>query len=169
MSLPAYPWSQRPDDLPLTAEEVCAALFEAEGDVTAASQRLKVGSLTLRKFIERSSRARAVIREMDSRLADKARSKLGQALDDPDNRRVDWAIRYILNSNNARHLGYSSTDNAGDPQRAAINGPLVTLNLPPVEWQDGTKIGPRELAKNVIELHPSSRPQAGEKDQDPSG
>ena len=86
--------------------------------------RLKVGSLTLRKFIERSSRARAVIREMDSRLADKARSKLGQALDDPDNRRVDWAIRYILNSNNARHLGYSSTDNADDrphrgDQRAA--------------------------------------------------
>ena len=154
MSLPAYPWAQRPEDLPLTAEEVCAALYEAEGDVTAASIRLKVGSLTLRKFVERSSRARAVIREMDSRLADKARSKLGQALDDPDNRRVDWAIRYILNSNNARHLGYSSTDNAGDPQRAAINGPLVTLNLPPVEWQDGTKIGPKELAKNVIELHP---------------
>ena len=155
MSLPAYPWQQRPDDLPLTAEEVCAALVEANGDVTDASLRLKVGSLVLRKFIERSSRARAIIREMDSRLADKAKSKLAQALDDPDNRRVDWAIRYILNSNNARHLGYSSTDNAGDPQRAAINGPLVTLNLPPVEWQDGTKIGPKELAKNVIELHPT--------------
>ena len=37
MSLPAYPWQQRPEDLPLTAEEVCAALYEAEGDVTAAS------------------------------------------------------------------------------------------------------------------------------------
>jgi hypothetical protein len=160
MSLPAYPWNQRPDDLPLTAEEVCAALYEAEGDVTAASIRLKVGSLTLRKFVERSSRARAVIREMDNRLADKAKRKLGEALDDPDNRRVDWAIRYVLNSNNARHLGYSSTDNAGDPQRAAINGPLVTLNLPPVEWQDGTKIGPRELAKNVIELHPAALPKA---------
>ena len=157
MSLPAYPWSQRPDDLPLTAEEVCGALFEASGDVTAASIRLKVGSLVLRKFIERSSRARAIIREMDSRLADRARSKLAEALDDPDNRRVDWAIRYVLNSKNARHLGYSSTDDSQDAQRAAINGPLVTLNLPPVEWQDGTKIGPREQAKNVIELHPGSR------------
>ena len=169
MSLPAYPWSSRPDDLPLTAEEVCAALYEAEGDVTAASQRLKVGSLTLRKFIERSSRARAVVREMDMRLADKARSKLAQALDDDDNRRVDWAIRYVLNSKNARPLGWSSTDDANDARSSAINGPLVTLNLPPVEWQDGTKIGPRELARNVIELHPSSLPKAGEKDQDPSG
>ena len=120
----------------------------------------------LRKFIERSSRARAVVREMDMRLADKARSKLAQALDDPDNRRVDWAIRYVLNSKNARPLGWSSTEDAGDPQRAAINGPLVTLNLPPVEWQDGTKIGPREHAKNVIELHPSSAPAAREKDRD---
>ena len=144
-------------------------MYEASGDVTAASLRLKVGSLTLRKFIERSSRARAIIREMDSRLADKAKSKLAQALDDDDSRRVDWAIRYILNSNNARHLGYSSTDNAGDPQRAAINGPLVTLNLPPVEWADGTRIGPKEFAKSVIELHPSSAPAAREKDQDPSG
>ena len=169
MSLPAYPWNSRPDDLPLTAEEVCAALFEAEGDITAASIRLKVGSLMLRKFIERSSRARAVVREMDMRLADKARSKLAQALDDPDNRRVDWAIRYVLNSKNARPLGWSSTDDAGDARSSAIAGPLVTLNLPPVEWADGTRIGPKEFAKSVIELHPSSVPAAREKDQDPSG
>ena len=162
MSLPAYPWQSRPDDLPLTAEEVCAALYEAGGDVTDASIRLKVGSLVLRKFIERSSRARAVIREMDNRLADKAKRKLGEALDDPDNRRVDWAIRYVLNSNNARHLGYSSTDNSQDANRAAINGPLITLNLPPVEWQDGTKIGPREQAKNVIELHPGPKTDRSE-------
>ncbi len=153
----------------MTAEEVCGALYEAGGDVTDASLRLKVGSLVLRKFIERSSRARAIIRECDNRLADKAKRKLGEALDDPDNRRVDWAIRYILNSTSARHLGYSSTDNADAARTAAINGPLVTLNLPPVEWQDGTKIGPRELAKNVIELHPSSVPPAREKDPGSDG
>ena len=158
--LPAYPWESRPDDYPLTAEEVCAALYEARGDVTDASLRLKVGSLVLRKFIERSSRARAVIREMDNRLADRAKSKLALALDDQDNRRVDWAIRYILNSKNARHLGYSSADDAQDANASAIRGPLVTLNLPPVQWQDGTPIGPKELAKNVIELHPSSVPPA---------
>ena len=119
----------------------------------------------LRKFIERSSRARAVVREMDMRLADKARSKLAQALDDPDNRRVDWAIRYVLNSKNARPLGWGSQDDANDARISAINGPLVTLNLPPVEWQDGTKIGPKELAKNVIELHPGP----SQKSPSPSG
>ncbi len=156
MSLPAYPWTQRPDDLPLTAEEVCAALYEAEGDVTAASVRLKVGSLILRKFIERSSRARATIREMDARLGDKARSKLAQALDDQDNRRVDWAIRYVLNSKNARQMGWSSSDDAQD--QTNIRGPLVNIQLPPVQWEDGTKIGPKELPRNVIELHPSLVP-----------
>jgi len=74
--LPAYPWSVRPDDHPLTLEEVTHALVEASGDVTSAADRLKVGSLTLRKFIERSPRARAVVLEMDHRLADRARRKL---------------------------------------------------------------------------------------------
>lgn len=158
--LPAYPWSQRPDDMPLTADEVCDALFQAEGDITAAAQRLKVGSLILRKFIERSSRARAAIREMDLRLADKARSKLAQALDDDDNRRVDWAIRYVLNSKNARPLGWASSDPSETANQSALAGPLVTLNLPPAQWADGTAIGPKDRPKNVIELHPSSIPKA---------
>jgi hypothetical protein len=152
--LPAYPWDARPDDFPLSAEEVCAALVEAHGDVTRASLRLKVGSLVLRKFIERSSRAKAVIVEMDMRLADKAKSKLAEALDDEDSRRVDWAIRYVLNSKNARHLGWSSSDDASDAARAAHNGPLVNIQFSPVEWADGTKIGPKEIAKQVIEIAP---------------
>ena len=105
MSLPAFPWDQRPDDLPLTADEVCAALAEAHGNVTAASIRLKVGSLVLRKFIERSPRARAVIQEMRWRLADKAEGKLSEALDDEDNRRVDWAIRYGTEQQECAQVG----------------------------------------------------------------
>jgi hypothetical protein len=168
MSLPAYPWSTRPDDMPLTADEVCAALVEAEGDITAASQRLKVGSLILRKFIERSSRARAVVREMDMRLADKARSKLAQALDDEDNRRVDWAIRYVLNSKNARPLGWASSDPGETAQANALAGPVINLNLPPVQWADGTVIGPPAMGRNVIELHPSSIPSKPESPSPPS-
>ena len=166
MSLPAYPWLSRPDDLPLTADEVCAALYEANGDITAASIRLKVGSLILRKFIERSSRAKAVIREMDARVGDRARSKLLEALDSPDDRRADWAIRYVLNSRNARPMGWSASDEAGDGS-SSNRGPLVNIQLPPVQWADGTVIGPRELARNVIELHPSSLPKASEKDPEP--
>lgn len=157
--LPAYPWDQRPDNHPLTADEVCAALFEAEGDVTAASQRLKVGSLTLRKFVERSSRARATIRECDNRLGDKARSKLAQALDSPDDRRQDWAIRYVLNARNNRHLGYAAHTDVDDARSQLANGqPLVNITLP-VQWADGTVIV-QQPAQKTIELHPSSMPKA---------
>ena len=159
--LPAYPWDQRPDNHPLTADEVCAALFEAEGDVTTASVRLKVGSLTLRKFIERSSRARATIRECDNRLGDKARSKLAQALDSTDARQSDWAIRYILNARINRHLGYAATIDV-DEARLANNGqPLVNITLP-VQWADGTTIvAPQSPQPAQIELHPTSLPKNG--------
>ena len=157
--LPAYPWDARPDNHPLTADEVCAALVEAEGDVTVASVRLKVGSLILRKFIERSSRARATIREMDARLADKARSKLAQALDSQDDRRQDWAIRYILNAKINRNLGYAAHSDPDDARQAALQGPLVSINLPPAAWANGEQIGPPPIAKNVIELNPTSVPR----------
>ena len=78
--LPAYPWMTRPSDEPLTAEEVCEALWQAEGSIVQAAERLRVGSLVLRKFVERSSRARAVIREAVDCLADEAVRTLRAAL-----------------------------------------------------------------------------------------
>jgi hypothetical protein len=138
--LPAYPWQTRPDDHPLTADEVCAALFEAEGDVTSAAERLKVGSLILRKFIERSSRARAVIVEMNARLVDEAQATLHAALRDDDARRQDWATRFILNSKNGRGRGWASAEPADEA--AQVRGPLINLTLPVVRWADGTLIGP---------------------------
>jgi hypothetical protein len=136
--LPAYPWDVRPDDHPLTVDEVCVALFQAEGDIRLAAARLKVGSLILRKFIERSSRARAVIRELNFLLADEAQRTLREALRDDDARRKDWAIRFILNSRNAQSLGWSSTSDASD----ALSRPSVTINLPAVSWADGTPLTP---------------------------
>jgi hypothetical protein len=153
--LPAYPWSQRPDDHPLTADEVCAALVQSEGDIRAASERLKVGSLILRKFVERSSRARAVIREMALLLADEAQQTLREALRDPDSRRRDWAIRFILNSKNARGLGWSSTDDAQD----ALGRPSVTINLPAVSWADGTQLtAPAQPSPRLIDVTPPAKP-----------
>ena len=155
--LPAYPWSQRPDDHPLTLEEVTASLVEAAGDVTAAADRLKVGSLTLRKFIERSPRARAVVLEMDHRLADRARRKLiGIINDDGDARRQDWAIRFVLNSRMARHLGLSGSEDADDQARRA-NGPVNNnYILGPLEWANGERIGPKQAAQKLIELAPEA-------------
>ena len=159
--LPAYPWSQRPDDYPLTVEEVCAALAQCEGDITATAERLAVGSLILRKFVERSSRARAVIREMVDRLNDEAQRTLREALRDDDSRRKDWAIRYVLNSSNAKKLGWASQSSADDAAR--IQGPLVNLVLPVPQWQDGTIIGPPQAApRAAIELTPHDTPHIPE-------
>lgn len=152
MMLPAYPWEARPDDHPLTADEVCAALVESRGLVHRAAERLKVGSLILRKFIERSSRARAVLREMDALRIDRAVERLDEALEDQDNRRVDWAIRYTLNSKNARPWGWGSQDDADDA--AKQRGPLVNLTLQAGQWADGTTFGPKEAAKAIIDATP---------------
>lgn len=152
--LPAYPWSQRPDDHPLSVEEVCAALVEAEGDIPAAASRLKVGTLILRKFIERSTRARAVIREMIELLNDEAQRTLRQAIRDPDARRQDWATRYVLNSQNAKARGYSPVANADEASTA--RGLNLTLTLPIPEWADGTRIGPPAAPqKQLIDVTPS--------------
>ena len=152
--LPAYPWSQRPDDHPLSVEEVCAALVHSEGDIPEAANRLKVGTLILRKFIDRSSRARAVIREMIELLNDEAQRTLKQALRDPDARRQDWATRYVLNSQNAKARGYSPVANADDAANA--RGLNLTLTLPIPEWADGTKIGPPlQQPKQLIDVTPS--------------
>src|SRR4029077_8585341 len=161
--LPAYPWEVRPDDNPLTVEEVCAALVHSEGNVKIAADRLKVGALILRKFIERSSRARAVIVEMAAQLSDEAQTTLHQALRDPDTRRVDWATRFILNSQNAKKLGWASTANAEDA--SLHRGPLINLTLPNVQWADGTVIGPKEAAKQIIELTPAAHSSETARDE----
>jgi hypothetical protein len=154
--LPAYPWEVRPEGAPLTVDEVCGALVESEGNVKLAADRLKVGALILRKFIERSSRARAVIVEMAAQLADEAQTTLHEALRDEDSRRRDWAVRYILNSQNAKKLGWASTSSAEDVSN--IRGPLINLTLPAVRWADGTLIGPPALSKPVIEVASSASP-----------
>jgi hypothetical protein len=157
--LPAYPWSQRPDDHPLTVDEVCEALVHSEGDIRSAADRLRVGTLILRKFIERSSRARAVIREMALLLADEAQQTLREALRDEDSRRRDWAIRFILNSRNAQSLGWSSTSDAAD----ALSRPSVTINLPAVSWADGTPLtSPSAPPPRLIDVTPSSSPKASD-------
>jgi hypothetical protein len=154
--LPAYPWSTRPDDHPLTADEVCSALVETHGLIHRAAERLAVGSLILRKFIERSSRARAVLREMDALRIDRAVERLGEAIEDDDARRVDWAIRYTLNSKNARPYGWGSADAADDASK--IQGPLVNLTLQAGQWADGTVFGPKEAARQLIDVTPKPSP-----------
>lgn len=152
--LPAYPWLTRPVDQPLTAEEVCEALWMAEGSIVLAAERLKVGSLVLRKFVERSTRARAVIRETIDCLSDEAVRTLRAALRDDEARRQDWAIRYILQSKNAAKEGWGSRDEANP----AVQGPLINLTGPTtIQWGDGSKYSaPSPPAPVTIDVVPSS-------------
>lgn len=155
--LGAYPWVSRPPDEPLTAEEVCEALWQAEGDIRQAALRLKVGSLVLRKFVERSTRARAVIREADACLVDEAGATLRQAIRDEDARRQDWATRFVLNSKNGRPSGWSTTDDAADAAR--LQGPIINLAPMIYQWQNGEKMGPpTEKEPVVIDVAPNPEP-----------
>lgn len=155
--LSAYPWDQRPDDHPLTVEEVCAALAETDGSIRRAAALLRVGSLVLRKFVDRSARARAVQREMDNCLLDDARGVLRAALDSESHLRNDWAARYVLNSANAKSLGWSPTS-ASDQ----ASSPSITLIMPPAAWENGETFAaqPKEAAKQIMELvaNPSDPP-----------
>jgi hypothetical protein len=154
--MPAYPWVQRPDDHPLTADEVCEALWEAEGNVSRASVALRVGSLVLRKFVERSPRARAVINESDRVRVDEMRSALYDAGRSEDDRRRDWAIRFVLNSSLARSYGLANAEPA-----SPVNQVNVNLIAQPAQWLDGTSLGqpaPQRRPAKELELHPSAFP-----------
>jgi hypothetical protein len=89
-------------------------------------------------------------------LADEAQQTLREALRDEDSRRKDWAIRFILNSKNARSLGWSSVEEAND----SVRGPLINLTLPNVTWADGTQLTPpaQPAAPPLIDLAPAKPP-----------
>jgi hypothetical protein len=152
--MPAYPWDVRPDDHPLTADEVCEALWRTHGNVARASVLLRVGSLVLRKFVERSPRARAIINETDRVTIDNTRTALYEALESNDDRRKDWAIRFVLNSAAARSYGLANAE-----PTQPVNQVNVNLVAPPTLWQDGTVLTPPRPPKQIEppELLPAKR------------
>ena len=94
---------------------------------------------------------------MDALRIDRAVERLDEALEDQDNRRVDWAIRYTLNSKNARpyRAGAPRTTPTTPP---ASRVPWSTLTLQAGQWADGTVFGPKEAAKQLIDVTPKPRP-----------
>jgi hypothetical protein len=157
--LPAYPWDARPDDAPLTAEEVCAALYEANGNVLRAADRLKVGSIPLRKFIARSPRAQTLQREIRQSWVDRAEQNLHEALQSENLTDRAWATRHALASPNARGRGW-----ANDPSQSTntINNVVqnnVTLQPNAGAWLDNTTFGPPPARLPApIELAPAPTP-----------
>jgi hypothetical protein len=56
LPLPFYNWPERPHSIPLDVEEVATSLFLADGNVSAAAERLRVPPARLNKCIRKSPR-----------------------------------------------------------------------------------------------------------------
>lgn len=128
------PWDVRPDDLPLTIEEVRTALWVNEGNITKAALTLKVDSSRLRRYIAASPRLSAEKEEARNQILDKAEEVVIEALsDEEDVVRKDSMAKYVL-SNLGKERGYGSK--AGGNLTINNNG-AGTIS---VSWGDGSSI-----------------------------
>lgn len=126
------PYSERPSELPLDIQECRTALWRCRGNITKASELLKIPSNRLRNFVKKSPFLSEEQKEAQERLMDKAEDILYEALEDEDDPgRRDTMARFVA-SNLGRHRGFG-TGNTG-----------ITLNLPKgpmtISWGDGSQI-----------------------------
>ena len=96
--LPFYPWTQRPDTLPLDPDECATAIHIAKGDIPKAADLLKVPEFRLNRLIRRTPRLQHVLSEANELTTHRAASEYIRALDDPSDRRREWAASKIMAS-----------------------------------------------------------------------
>lgn len=128
------PWDVRPDDLPLTIEEVRTALWVNAGNVTKAALLLKVDSARLRRYIASSPRLSAEKEEARNQIVDKAEDVLLEALNDnEDVVRRDSMAKFAL-TNLGKDRGYGSKGASNLTINNNSNGTIQ------VSWGDGSSI-----------------------------
>jgi hypothetical protein len=100
LPLPYYPFDQRPDTLPLDADEAATAIHLSRGDLDAAAALLKTPTHVLNRLVKRSPRLQAVLAESFELTLIKAASIPIRTLFDPDAdaRRLEWASSKVLSS-----------------------------------------------------------------------
>jgi hypothetical protein len=127
LPLPYFPWDARPSGVPLDIEECRTALWLNRGNVTKASERLKISPGRLRTFVNSSPRLQRECLEAREQLVDLAEDIVHEALTDyvgesPGSARRDNMARYVMNSSIAEARGLGS-------KRAKINvdahGPVI--------------------------------------------
>jgi hypothetical protein len=96
--LPFYPWSERPSTLALDPDEAATAIHIAKGDVPAAAALLKVPEFRLNRLIRRTPSLQHVLSEANELTTHRAASEYIRALDDPSDRRREWAASKIMAS-----------------------------------------------------------------------
>ena len=135
VALPTMPYSERPIELPLDAEECRTALWMANGNVTEAAIILKITSIRLRAFVKKSPYLSAEMQEAADRLVDIAETNVYNALtDELDPSRRDTMSRFVL-TNIGKHRGWGSGASGGVSIKNSAGGTIV------VQWGDGTQIG----------------------------
>jgi len=131
LPIPTQPWDERPNALPLVVEEVRTALWLDGGNISAAAERLKVTSVRLRRFVERSPRLMNEKREMIERVSDRAMANLVETIhDDLDKDRRNQDSKWWLDRQ-ARDRGFGG---AGAKVSISTSGPVI------VGWADGTTV-----------------------------
>ena len=145
--LPTRPWDIRPAEIPLDTEECRTALWMTRGNVTEAAALLKITSMRLRQFVEKSEYLKREQAEAKEQLLDRAEDNVYAALtDDTDPGRKDSMTRFVL-TNLGSSRGYGNG-------KGGVNVAPTGKGRMVIMWDDGTGIsGEPEPEGNVIEGH----------------
>jgi hypothetical protein len=145
MPLPTMPYSERPVELPLDIEECRTAIWKAKGNVSRASEFLKVRSTRLRSFIDKSPYLKRELRESLEIHVDRAEEIVEEALNDEDDKsRRDQMARFVLGSQVARQRGWGN-GTAQPGMKIDNKGGMIV-----VAWADGTQFQGQEIEGEVV-------------------
>ena len=94
--LPFYSWEERPESVPLDVDEVATAVHLAMGDVPRAAELLKVAVYKVDRLLRHHPRLQRILLEHQAIALHRASAEYIRALDDPSDRRREWAAKSIL-------------------------------------------------------------------------
>jgi hypothetical protein len=147
--LPTAPYPERPVSEPLVPEECRTAIWLVRGNITEAAKLLKVTSLRLRQFVNKSPYLLSEMQEAKDQLTDIAETVVYEALTDEDDKgRKDTMARFVLGSQ-GRNRGWGHSSSAGVNIKNSGGGTIV------VQWADGTVFGDsEEKPPDTIDITP---------------
>jgi hypothetical protein len=150
--LPTAPYPERPVSEPLVPEECRTALWLVRGNITEAAKLLKVTSLRLRQFVQKSPYLLSEMQEAKDQIVDIAESVVYDALMDEDDKgRKDTMARFVLGSQ-GKARGWGSASSAGGVNIKNGHGGTII-----VQWADGQAFGDSEQnsSPETIDISPN--------------
>lgn len=124
--------------MPLEVEECRTAIWRAEGNISEAARLLKITSLRLRQFVQKSPFLLAELQEARDQIVDIAEKVVVDALtDEEDKSRRDTMARFVLGSQ-GKSRGWGSGAAGGAMNIKNAGGTII------VQWADGSTFGEPE-------------------------